>query len=447
MTTANKITNIDMVARAKGLLLSQFKDKTNINKIVEALIEQVQELDNALLDLQEVRRLDNAYGIYLDNIGEKLKVQRTTLDDDDYRTAIKVRMLKNKSVGTLADVQEIIELLTFGFPVYIENTHPYVIELSCYLGCLNTPEGLELIKDLFPVNVAVRVQNVTTKPFGFAGNPNAAGFGDANNHGGQLASLIKSSYGITNDSRFKVVGKPIVVEPTVPVSSIPVLVSPPDVTPLTGIIENTIVMCSQGIWTSLTGIDYTYQWFTTEGPIVGAEDAQFEITVNQLGKSIFCRVTATNMNGSVTTDSNIVAVEDSNPVATGVLPNLGLDADYYDQTILEDTCAISISFNTNGQFVISGTSRPTTTHPFLETVAANAATGYEIQYYNTDGQPFSSPLANVWLPLTSPQTFTMSVNIRARDRGGNQVFTLRKVSDQSTTQGITYVSVSCDSNL
>ena len=47
MTTAHKIKLVnDRVVRAKALLLSQFKDSPNINAFLEALVDELQVLEN-----------------------------------------------------------------------------------------------------------------------------------------------------------------------------------------------------------------------------------------------------------------------------------------------------------------------------------------------------------------------------------------------------------------
>jgi len=84
------------------------------------------------------------------------------------------------------------------------------------------------------------------------------------------------------------------------------------------------------------------------------------------------------------------------------------------------------------------------TNPFLSTTGAGTSSDYEIQYYTESGSTFTSPVSGAWYPLTSERTFQMSVNRAERDRGGQQVFTLRRISDSVSTVGTTFVSVTCD---
>lgn len=446
MTTANKIVSVDLVERAKGLLLSQFKDKEIINKIVEALMEQVQELDDALIDLQQVRMLDTAYGIYLDQIGEKLKVPRTMFDDNDYRTAIKVRMLKNRSQGSIHDIEEIISLFTYGQPFFIENTHPYVIELSAYLACLNTPEALQQLNSLFPMGIAVRIQSCTSSPFGFAGNPNASGFSSISGEliGGQISSLVSSHFGVSQDSRFVVRKQelPEPVDPNIPTTATkPVLMSPPLITPTSSVYEGTTLTCSNGTWESVTTLSYTYQWFRNGESISGADGTTHTVVAADIDKVVTCRVTALNEAGQTAVVAEGVTPIEDVTTDTGVIANLNLASAYNSASVEPSPCVFIITFKSDGTFALSGSSFSETSQ-FLVTTGTGAANNYDIQYINTDGEPLSVPAQNVWQNLSSDRPFSMTVNRAARDRGGEQLFRLRNNTTGLITEGSTYISVS-----
>lgn len=453
MTTANKITNYDLVARAKSLLLSQFKDKENINKIVEALIEQIQEIDDNAVALQQIRMLDNATGIYLDNIGEKLKVTRTTLDDDDYRTAIKVRMLKNKSRGSYKEIDEIINLLTYGEPHFINTTHPYVVELGCFLACLNTEDGLDLIKSLFPVNITVRVMNATATPFGFAGNPKARGFGSATEVGGQLCSMVKSFNGIVDDSRFISRETPItnpsqgsgnvIVPPATPL--IPQLVMAPVITPNSDVYEGTVLTCSAGTWTSTTPLTYQYQWFRNNASILNSTASVYTVTAEDADTTLTCRVTTSNFSGTESIfTTGVIVLGESPSQQTGIVADLGLRPNYYIFDT-ESSVGLNIGFNTDGTVRAYGTNFPVVTTDYLSPAGSSA--GFEISYTNSYGAPFTSPQQNVWYPLTAEVTFNLTVTQRERDKGGTQVITVREIATGISVSHTLTVAVSAEQNI
>jgi hypothetical protein len=448
MTTANKITNVDLVARAKSLLLSQFQTKENINKVVEALVEQVQELDNTAVSLQSVRMLDNAYGVYLDNIGQKLKVDRSSLNDDDYKTAIKVRMLKNSSKGSYDDIHAIMSLLTYNLPVYIKNNHYYVIELTAYLACLNTETGLEMIKQLFPAGVALRIQNSSSTPFGFEGNPKAKGFSSTsyNTVQGQICSLIGAFYGVAEDSRFRT-SEDLFVPPdtgTITPTSKPEAKGSPVITPSEDIRVSTVLNCSTGTWESLTPITYTYVWYVDGNAIAGATGSSYTALAEDVGELIYCKVTATNLNGSTDANSGSVVVSDVPPISGDVVANLGLSSYYHAHEIFLQESQVEIIFKTDGTFQASGNGFTTTTGNYLTTSGAGSAADYEIQFTNISGVSLDIPQEDTWYPLTSNVTFLMTTDYLTRDRGGEQLIRLRNKATLEVAEANVYISVQCE---
>jgi hypothetical protein len=64
--------------------------------------------------------------------------------------------------------------------------------------------------------------------------------------------------------------------------------------------------CSTGDWISESKITYSYQWTIDGNNIIGATEATFQITAEELFKNLACNVTATNENGSTVQASNIV---------------------------------------------------------------------------------------------------------------------------------------------
>lgn len=197
MSLANNISYVsDRVDRAKSFLLTQFKDKPNINAFVEVVVEELQELEKVLTDLQEVRTLEGSYGPYLDEIGNQLRVGRGSYTDSDYKNAIKIAMAKKTSSATAEDILFIVDLLTGDSESRIENNYPYLLELTGYLFCIaESEEGLSELADLFPVNSRVRIIQRYATPFKF-GTPNQ-GFGK-----GTLNSLVYHRYGDIDDPRF-----------------------------------------------------------------------------------------------------------------------------------------------------------------------------------------------------------------------------------------------------
>lgn len=109
MTLSEKTNH---VSEAIDNLISQFKDKPNFQAFVTSLVNQVQELEVALNDLITERTLETAVGEQLDGIGEILGEDRQGRNDDDYRTALRARILLNVGSGTPEEIVELVSYLT-----------------------------------------------------------------------------------------------------------------------------------------------------------------------------------------------------------------------------------------------------------------------------------------------------------------------------------------------
>jgi hypothetical protein len=67
---------------------------------------------------------------------------------------------------------------------------------------------------------------------------------------------------------------------------------------------------TNGTWTGVATPTFTRQWFRGNTPITGAVNLTYVLVAADQGFRIFCRVRATDANGSANADSNI-----TNPVA------------------------------------------------------------------------------------------------------------------------------------
>jgi hypothetical protein len=81
--------------------------------------------------------------------------------------------------------------------------------------------------------------------------------------------------------------------------------------------EGQTVTCSTGTWTGNPVPTYTYQWYVDGVAESGATSDSLVIPSTAKGKSLYCRVTATNTAGSANADSNTVTV--AYPYAPAVL--------------------------------------------------------------------------------------------------------------------------------
>ena len=74
---------------------------------------------------------------------------------------------------------------------------------------------------------------------------------------------------------------------------------------------------TNGMWTGFPPPTYTYQWFKAPSTaIAGATNSTYTLVAGDDGENIFCRVTATNSEGSASADAAAVG-----PIATPVAPS------------------------------------------------------------------------------------------------------------------------------
>lgn len=109
------------IADAISRLIQQYKEKDRIEGIIEALTEQVQELEDRTFELFTLRALDVATGEQLDRFGEIVVQDREGFDDDFYRILLKVKIGINNSSGDPSTAINTIRLLTEATLVHYQN--------------------------------------------------------------------------------------------------------------------------------------------------------------------------------------------------------------------------------------------------------------------------------------------------------------------------------------
>lgn len=117
MTLAKVTTH---VAQAIANLVEQYKAQPKIAATLEAFVQQVQDLEDALFELLDERDLDTAVGAQLDTLGAIVGEGRLGRNDDDYRIAIRGRILVNLSEGTPVDLIELLSALSGGSVKLVE---------------------------------------------------------------------------------------------------------------------------------------------------------------------------------------------------------------------------------------------------------------------------------------------------------------------------------------
>lgn len=101
---------LDHIGKARALLTDQFKGTAVIQGVLDALVQEAQESENAVFDVITKRILDNATAAQLDSLGVLVGEARIGRSDDEYREGIRLRIRVNRSKGRAKDIMEVTKL-------------------------------------------------------------------------------------------------------------------------------------------------------------------------------------------------------------------------------------------------------------------------------------------------------------------------------------------------
>lgn len=122
------MTTQEIIDYYANLLILQYHEKPKAFATIQALVKGII-MDQLPTAVQNAFDINTAEGVQLDVLGKYVGVSRTaydftgpiTLDDDDFRTMIKIGIIKNGFGSSLAEIQELIwqffdgSLLVFDF--------------------------------------------------------------------------------------------------------------------------------------------------------------------------------------------------------------------------------------------------------------------------------------------------------------------------------------------
>lgn len=148
------ITRINQVDSGLSLLLSQFKDKANIDGVLRTYLNASQQTQEAYEEMLDERNLAVAEGVQLDQLGAIVGEGRNLRDDEAYRLAIKIKIAINTNKGTLPDVKAIIKLFTGALEVRILEHYPASVYVYVR-GGTNLKSLRELIEGVLPASVSL----------------------------------------------------------------------------------------------------------------------------------------------------------------------------------------------------------------------------------------------------------------------------------------------------
>ena len=136
------------VRKALDLLTGAYKDKPVIEGLLTAFVNRVQDLEHDVWILVWAWVLDYAVESRLDDLGAIVGEKREGREDDDYRTAIRIRIRVNRSKGRSEDMVQVLALIS-ALATYIE-MFPLGWEASLY----NITNGGDVIRYLTQAKAA-----------------------------------------------------------------------------------------------------------------------------------------------------------------------------------------------------------------------------------------------------------------------------------------------------
>ncbi len=157
------IQSLDHVTQGVDRLTSYFEDSTNAKKLLEICLAEFQELEEVILVLAGQKDISTVVGVWLDYIGLIVGKSRGALSDEEYRSALMLKVAVNTANGTHPSTSEIIKtyteseqihlakgILSWGQIIFDGNSNA---DLSLY----------KLVQDIIPVTTATLILQDTDK--------------------------------------------------------------------------------------------------------------------------------------------------------------------------------------------------------------------------------------------------------------------------------------------
>jgi len=123
---------IDHSSEGVALLAQQYADAQRLQSLLISFLSRVQDADDDTLALIDAYDVDQAVGDLLDRLGALVDEGRAGRSDDDYRRAIRVRILANRSQGRVQDLLTIIDRYLGGGGPDVQATE-YVMAIAIWV--------------------------------------------------------------------------------------------------------------------------------------------------------------------------------------------------------------------------------------------------------------------------------------------------------------------------
>jgi len=150
----NFTTDLD---RGVNLLPEVFKNSPNMSALINAIMPEIQQVNDAQKDIFETININNAVGLQLDNIfGEILDLDRKTgQTDDDYRTDLKAQIDKISRSGEIESLKLSLKSLTNKTNVSLLEFQPDTVIMHVYVDFFgDIPNGQNVSENMQDLKVA-----------------------------------------------------------------------------------------------------------------------------------------------------------------------------------------------------------------------------------------------------------------------------------------------------
>jgi hypothetical protein len=180
------------------LLLEQFQGKPYVEGLLTSYLAQVQDVEESVWGVLLAADVDLAQDAQLDGLGDIVGEPRRDRSDEDYRAAIRVRVLINRCSGRHSQILEILRLYlgaTIGDgTIELREPAPAALALNVY-RVPSLPADLRTIaRTTKPagVNLDGRYETSATRParFGWSGGAVAGVTGPDNGFGWSLDDSV-----------------------------------------------------------------------------------------------------------------------------------------------------------------------------------------------------------------------------------------------------------------
>lgn len=178
-----------------GKLPEQFKNKHNIEVLIKAFAEELEEVEKVFQELETLRSIRTAFGKQLDGIGEIVNLTRAestayagvvdfdVLDDERYRLFLMYKALRNANSCTYPELMEICRLLYNAKLIYYKEFDDHPAHFQVMVGAKFDEWMLKMLNNsnltIKPGGVSVDIKFFELEFFGFRDlNKEVLGFGE-----------------------------------------------------------------------------------------------------------------------------------------------------------------------------------------------------------------------------------------------------------------------------